>query len=100
MWMGSDDANSLKNIDMMKIEPSVIRGFLQNGQMEELDGFVEEYVSGLYDAVGSQLFCQYLVLNVRFATLAYLEELGHHQEETQELLPESLRSHRSRRAGN
>lgn len=87
MWMGSDDANSLKNIDMMKIEPSVIRGFLQNGQMEELDGFVEEYVSGLYDAVGSQLFCQYLVLNVRFATLAYLEELGHHQEETQELLP-------------
>lgn len=87
MWMGSDDANSLKNIDMMKIEPSVIRGFLQNGQMEELDGFVEEYVSGLYDAVGSQLFCQYLVLNVRFATLAYLEELGHDQEETQELLP-------------
>ena len=86
-WMGGDDASSLKNIDMMKIEPSVIRGFLQNGQMDELDGFVEEYVSGLRDAAGSQLFCQYLVLNVRFATLSYLEELGHPQEEMQDYLP-------------
>lgn len=86
-WMGSEDESSLKNLDMTKIDPALIRGFLQNGQLGEIDDFVEEYVGGLYDAAGSKLFCQYLMLNVRFTAIAYLEELGHSQEEAQELLP-------------
>jgi two-component system response regulator YesN len=86
-WTQSEDKNSLKNLDMRKIDPAVLRGFLQNGQMEEVTGFVDEYVESLYDAAGSTLFCQYLMLNVRFTAVGFLEELGRTQEEAQELLP-------------
>lgn len=76
-----DEESSLKNLDMTKIEPSVLRSFLQNGQKSELDDFVKEYVKGLWEAAKSKLFCQYLILHVRFTALAYIEELGYSQEE-------------------
>lgn len=85
--MGGEDENSLNNIDMTKIDPGILRGFLQNGQLEEIDDFVEEYVGSLYDAAGSKLFCQYLMLNVRFTTIAYIEELGYSQEKFLDMLP-------------
>ena len=31
-----DDENNLNNLDMTKIDPNLLKGFLQNGQMEEL----------------------------------------------------------------
>lgn len=82
-----DDASSLKNLDMTKIDPGVLRGFLQNGQMDELHDFVEEYVDG-FAAASSRLFCQYLMLNVRFTAIAYIEELGYSQSEFSDQLPD------------
>jgi len=79
--MINEDEKRLRNLDMTKIDPNIVRGFLQNGLMEEIDDFVEEYVDGLYDAAGSKLFCQYLMLNVRFTTIAYLESLGLAQDD-------------------
>ncbi len=76
-----DDESKLKNLDMAKLDPGVLRGFLQNGQPEELEDFAGEYVKSLWDAAKSQLFCQYLLLNVRFTVLAYVESLGYTQEE-------------------
>lgn len=76
-----DEESSLKNLDMAKIDPGVLRGFLQNGQRSELNEFVKEYVKGLWEAAKSKLFCQYLILNVRFTALAYIESLGYSQEE-------------------
>ena len=76
-----DDESKLKNLDMAKLDPAVLRGFLQNGQPEEIDDFVQEYVNSLWDAAKSQLFCQYLLLNVRFTAIAYVESLGYTQEE-------------------
>lgn len=76
-----DDESKLKNLDMSKLDPGVLRGFLQNGQPEEIDDFVQEYVNSLWDAAKSQLFCQYLLLNVRFTAIAYVESLGYTQEE-------------------
>lgn len=86
-FVGSEDESSLKNLDMAKIDPAVLHGFLQNGLPAEVDDFVEEYVGGLYDAAGSRLFCQYLMLNVRFTTIAFIEELGYVQEEFLNELP-------------
>lgn len=83
----SDDASSLKNLDMTKIDPAVLRGFLQNGQIDELHDFVEEYVDG-FTAASSRLFCQYLMLNVRFTAIAYIEELGYSQSEFSDQLPD------------
>ena len=72
---------------MAKIDPAVVRGFLQNGTKEELADFVQEYVGGLYEAAASKMFCQYLMLNVRFTAIAYLESLGLKQESFAEQLP-------------
>lgn len=76
-----DDESKLKNLDMAKLDPGVLRGFLQNGQPEELEDFAEEYVKSLWDAAKSRLFCQYLLLNVRFTVIAYVESIGYTQEE-------------------
>jgi two-component system response regulator YesN len=85
--IGGEDASSLQNIDPAKIDPALVRGFLQNGQMEEVEDFVREYIDSMRDAASSKLFSQYLMLNIRFNTIAYMEELGVSQQEAQELLP-------------
>lgn len=78
--MPGNEEESLQNLDIAKIDPGVLRGFLQNGQPAELDDFVRGYVRGLWDAAASKLFCQYLMLNVRFTAIAYVEGLGYTQE--------------------
>lgn len=83
-----EDASSLKNLDMAKIDPAIIQGFLKNGSLEEVPDFVTEYIGGLLEAAGSKLFCQYLMLNVRFTTIAYLESLGLQQKDFIEQLPD------------
>ena len=83
-----EDASTLKNLDMTKIDPSILRGFLQNGQISELHDFVDEYVGGMRTAATSKMFCQYLMLNVRFTAIAYIEELGYSQSEFSEQLPD------------
>lgn len=79
-WDSKEEQN-LKHLDMNKIDPSILLSFLQNGEQEELLDFVEKYTRGLRDAMKSRLFCQYLLLNVRFTTTSYLEGLGYEQEE-------------------
>lgn len=78
---------SLKNFDMTKADPGLIRGFLQNGMPQEADEFAQEYVDSLNDAADSRLFCQYMMLNVRFSALAFVEELGYAQEDFLDGLP-------------
>ncbi|MCD8153716.1 MAG: response regulator transcription factor [Clostridiales bacterium] len=76
-----DEESSLKNLDMNKIDPGILLGFLQNGAPEEVPEFVSEYVDSLKEPVQSRLFSQYLMLNVRFTALSYVEGLGCSQEE-------------------
>ncbi len=82
-----EDGSGLENLDMTKIDPEIVRGFLQNGQPEEIHNFVEEYLNSLRDAVASKMFNQYLMLNVRFTVISYITELGASQQEAQEMLP-------------
>lgn len=77
---GSEE-QSLKNLDMAKIDSGVLREFFQNGTSQETGRFVRDYLDGFRDAVDSRLFRQYLMLNVRFLALAYVEELGCTQAE-------------------
>ncbi|MCD8398966.1 MAG: response regulator [Lachnospiraceae bacterium] len=79
--MESENEESLKNVDMDRLDPSILRRFLENGQPEEIGNFVDEYISGTHDAVLSRLFCQYLMLNVRFTAISFLERLGYDQKE-------------------
>ncbi|MCD7735657.1 MAG: response regulator [Lachnospiraceae bacterium] len=79
--MECEQEGSLKNIDMSQFDPSVLRRFLENGQSDELDNFIDEYIGKTHGAAISRLFCQYLMLNVRFTAIAYLESLGYEQKE-------------------
>lgn len=81
MFNQGDEESNLNNLDMAKIDPNLLKGFLQNGQLEELQDFVDDFILSLGEAAKSKLFCQYLVLNVRFTSIAYLETLGYGQEE-------------------
>lgn len=81
MMNQKDEESKLTNLDMAKIDPNVLKGFLQNGQLEELNDFVDDFIFSIGEAAKSKLFCQYLVLNVRFTAIAYLETLGCGQEE-------------------
>ncbi len=85
--MRGEDESSLRNLDMTKIDQKVLNSFLQNGLPGEVEDFVAEYVAGVREAVGSRLFCQYLMLDVRFITIAFIESLGYSQEEFLEQLP-------------
>ncbi|MCD8336043.1 MAG: response regulator [Lachnospiraceae bacterium] len=78
--MESENEGSLKNVDMDRLDPSILRGFLENGQPEEIGNFVDEYIGGTQDASISRLFCQYLMLNVRFTVIAFLERIGYDQK--------------------
>lgn len=79
--VNGEEEKSLNNLDMAKIDPNLLKGFLQNGLIEELNDFVDDFILSLGEAAKSKLFCQYLVLNVRFTSIAYLESLGYAQEE-------------------
>ncbi|MCC8044121.1 MAG: response regulator [Clostridiales bacterium] len=76
-----NEEGSLKNVDMTRMDPSILRGFLENGSPEEVENFADEYISGIHEAAASRLFCQYLMLNVRFTAIAYLESLGYEQKD-------------------
>ena len=86
--MKREDTSGLKHVDMTKIDPAILRGFLQNGQISEIHDFVDEYVGGMRTAAVSKMFRQYLMLNVRFTAIAYMEGLGFAQTEFTSQLPE------------
>ncbi len=77
---GSEEGN-YESLELAKIDPEIIRGFLAKGNKDEIEGFVDSYFLSLQDALKSRLFRDYLVLNIRFITLAYIEALGFSQEE-------------------
>ncbi|MDD6039465.1 MAG: response regulator [bacterium] len=75
------ETGSLRNIDINKVDPEIIRGFLNNGQQNEVQEFVENYMETLGDAIHSRLFRDYLLLNIQFTVQAYVEGLGCSQQE-------------------
>lgn len=75
------DETSFGGLDANKVDPEIIRGFLSNGQLTEVEEFVGSYIQGLGEAVASRLFRDYLLLNIQFTTQGYIESIGCKQEE-------------------
>ena len=68
-------------VDMNKTNPELIRSFLAKGQKEEAGEFVGNFLRGMEQALHSRIFWDYTLLNVRFAVLSYVAELGVTQDE-------------------
>lgn len=78
--------NSLAGLDVGKVNPSIVAGVLQSASAQEVLRFVGEYVNSMEEAIGSQPFCQYLMLNARFAATEFVRSLGVAQEDFLALL--------------
>lgn len=78
---GSEDREFLSEVDIAKVDPEIIKSFLAHGQAEEVDDFVDEYLKSQKDALKSKVFRDYLMLSVRFTTIAFVEKLGYGREE-------------------
>ena len=72
---------TIVNVDPSKMDPTIIRDFLDRGSRNEINDFVESYMQGIREALESRMFRDYVVLNIRFTVVAYVEAIGATQEE-------------------
>lgn len=67
----------LKNVNVNALNPAILQKFLSSGLAEEVDGFVQDYFHAIgQEPMGSLVFRNYVVLNVRFSVLSFLKKLG------------------------
>jgi len=72
----SDSQEDLQDLNPDRIDPLVIRSFIQTGTLSEIDSFVHEYLGNLGSAVHSVIFRHYLMMSVRINAEVVLKELG------------------------
>lgn len=73
----SEDYNfNLSMVDPKQIDNGKILSFLKTGDESETKYFIEEYFSDLGNAAKSQIFRQYIVMNIYFAISEFITGLG------------------------
>lgn len=78
---GGEGKESLRDVDIAKADPEIIKNFLAHGRADEVDEFVDSYLENQKDALKSKMFRDYLMLSIRFTTLAFVQRMGYSQEE-------------------
>lgn len=78
---GGEGRESLRDVDIAKADPEIIKNFLAHGQADEVDEFVDSYLESQKDAIKSKMFRDYLVLSIRFTAIAFVQRLGYSQED-------------------
>lgn len=81
----SNDTFNFSEIDLKNIDREKIKGFLKCGQQEEVTYFVDEYFESFDDdVIKSKLFRQYIILDVYFCVLEFLDTIqkGRNEIET------------------
>ena len=73
--------NSIGAVEPSTMDPEIIKEFLNKGNRNEIDNFVETYMQNIRDALESRMFKDYVILNIRFTTIAFAESLGVKQDE-------------------
>lgn len=72
-----DDSRFLKKIDINALNPAVLERFLGSGLLDETEDFVRDYFQAIgHEAMESLVFRNYVILNVRFSVLGFLQKLG------------------------
>lgn len=72
----SQDEKSIDTVDHRKMNPELIKDFMSRGEMAEIEEFVVSYLEGIGDALQSRMFCDYILLNIRFSVEGYLDSIG------------------------
>lgn len=80
-YLTGQEDGKLEHVSSAKMDPEIIRDFLSKGSNSEINTFVESYLQSVGEALESKVFRDYVVLNIRFATIAYVENIGGTKEE-------------------
>lgn len=77
--LADTENTDIKNVDSAQMDPEIIKDFLASGRISEIEDFVEGYMTKIKDALESRMFRDYVILNIRFAIMAYID--GHDNAE-------------------
>lgn len=80
-YLTSQEEQNIDSVDPSTMSQEVIRDFLEHGNENEIGDFVESYLKGISKALKSRMFRAYVVLNIRFTMIAYVEFIGATKEE-------------------
>lgn len=86
---------NIGTVDFMQMDPEIIRDFLSRGEDKEIHDFVESYLYNIQNALKSSMFRSYVILNIRFAVVAFLESIGADQAEYLEEIEHAVQMIRS-----
>ena len=84
----------LQKVDVNALNPAILQKFLSNGIQEETKNFVKDYFYAIgQEPLESNIFRNYVALNVRFSVISFLKGLGCDTKEvdsenTEEMLAE------------
>ncbi len=68
---------NVKDIHLSPVKKETVETFIRDGSSAEVEHFIEEYFDGLGDAAqNSLMFRQYIVMDIYFAGINYIKELG------------------------
>lgn len=87
-YMPLETSGKIGDIDSAKLDPGLIKDFLQQGSHDEISEFVDSWFLGIQEALKSRLFQNYLVFHIHFVVMAYVESIGYDKKQFLELLGE------------
>ena len=74
----------MSNVDLMQMDPEVIRDFLSKGNENEIHDFVSSYLANIRNALKSMMFRGYVFFNIRVAVVTFLDAIRAEQAEYRE----------------
>lgn len=81
---------NINELNLDKLDNNLIDNFLKNGIIQDVDNFVESYLSDLgANALKSVLFRQYVMLDVYFSVIKFLQQLDFSKDKTQDIINET-----------
>lgn len=88
----------LKSVNVNALDPAILQKFLSSGLADEVESFLKDYFYAIgQEPMGSLVFRNYVVLNVRFSVLSFLKKMGYDdsefsREETEEVIEQTGKS--------
>lgn len=88
--LADKEEKNIGDVDFMQMDPEIIRDFLSRGADKEIHEFVDAYLGNIQTALKSRMFRGYVILNIRFAVVAFLESIGAKQEDYLERIEKAV----------
>lgn len=76
-----NDIKNIVSIDSNVVNPGIFQNFLCNALEDETQNFVKNYLHLVGEsALKSKIFCQYILLNIHFCIVSFLQKIGYEKD--------------------